>query len=151
MEFTLTGTSTGLTDKGEVLLKDAIDKGINVCLVNILAMNYGPSVAVDQPGAMGQYAIDAAEETFVQLKYLFSKKLDSQVWSMMGVTIMNGVNNSSGKGGREIFSLSDIPALVQFAMKSKIRELSMRELHRISPPIAMLFLPQIRSRQPHCQ
>jgi hypothetical protein len=133
VEFTLTGTNTGLTDKGEVLLKDAIDKGINICLVNILAMNYGSSVAVDQPGAMGQYAIDAASETFVQLKYLFSKKLDSQVWSMMGVTIMNGVNNSSGKGGREIFSLSDVPALVQFAMKNRIRELSMRELHRDQP------------------
>jgi hypothetical protein len=133
VEFTLTGTTTGLTDKGEVLLKDAIDKGVNVCLVNILAMNYGPSVAVDQPGAMGQYAIEAAEETFVQLKYLFSKKSDSQVWSMMGMTIMNGVNNSSGKGGREIFSLSDVPALVQFAMKSKIRELSMWELHRDQP------------------
>jgi len=141
VEYTLTGTSTGLTDKGQVLLKDAIDKGINICLVNILAMNYGPSVAVDQPGAMGQYAIDAAEETFVQLKYLFSKKLDSQVWSMMGVTIMNGVNNSSGKGGREIFSLSDVPGLVQFAMKNRIRELSMRELHRDQPANANAISP----------
>jgi uncharacterized repeat protein (TIGR01451 family) len=133
VEFTLTGTTTGLTDKGEVLLKDAIDKGINICLVNILAMNYGSSVPVDQPGIMGQYAVNAAKEAFIQLKYLFPKKSDSQVWSMMGLTIMNGVNNSSGQGGREIFALSDIPTVLQFAIKSGIHELSMRELHRDQP------------------
>jgi len=54
VEFTLTGTTSGLTDQGQVLLKDAIDKGINICLVNILAMNYGSATPVDQPGAMGQ-------------------------------------------------------------------------------------------------
>ena len=134
VEYTLTGTTTGLTDKGEVLLKDAIDKGINICLVNILAMNYGSSAPINQPGIMGQYAVNAAKEAFVQLKYLFPKKSDSQVWSMMGLTIMNGVNNSSGQGGREIFELSDIPTVLQFAMKSGIRELSMRELHRDQPP-----------------
>jgi chitinase len=136
VEFTLTGTTTGLTDKGEVLLKDAIDKGINICLVNILAMNYGSSAPVDQPGIMGQYAVNAAKEAFIQLKYLFPKKSDSQVWSMMGLTIMNGVNNSSGQGGREIFAVSDIPTVLQFAMKSGIRELSMWELHRDQPPPA---------------
>jgi len=141
VEFTLTGTTTGLTDKGEVLLKDAIDKGINICLVNILAMNYGSSAPVTQPGIMGQYAVDAAKEAFVQLKYLFSKKTNSQVWSMMGVTIMNGVNNASGQGGREIFSLSDVPTLLQFAMKNKIRELSMRELHRDQPPSGNVIAP----------
>ncbi|HEX3640436.1 MAG TPA: hypothetical protein VHV10_04035 [Ktedonobacteraceae bacterium] len=141
VEFTLTGTTTGLTDKGEVLLKDAIDKGINICLVNILAMNYGSSAPVNQPGIMGQYAVDAAKESFVQLKYLFSKKTDSQVWSMMGVTIMNGVNNASGEGGREIFSLSDASTLLQFASKNKIRELSMRELHRDQPPSGNVIAP----------
>jgi chitinase len=133
VEYTLTGTTTGLTDKGEVLLKDAIDKGINICLVNILAMNYGSSAPVNQPGIMGQYAVNAAKGAFVQLKYLFPKKSDSQVWSMMGLTIMNGVNDSSGQGGREIFALSDIPTVLQFAMKSGMRELSMWELHRDQP------------------
>lgn len=134
VEFTLTGTTTGLTDRGEVLLEDAIDKGVNICLINILAMNYGSAAPVDQPGAMGQYAVDALKETFFQLKFLFPKKSDSQVWSMMGVTIMNGVNNSSGQGGREIFSLVDTQTLLQFALKYNIRELSMWELHRDQPP-----------------
>jgi chitinase len=134
VEFTLTGTITGLTDQGEVLLKDAIDRGINICLVNILAMNYGSAVPVDQPGAMGQYAINALQEAFFQIKFLFPQKSDSQIWSMMGVTIMNGVNNSSGQGGREIFTLVDAQTLLQFALKNKIREVSMWELHRDQPP-----------------
>lgn len=141
VEFTLTGTTTGLTDQGEILLEDAIDKGINICLVNILAMNYGSSAPVDQPGAMGQYAINAVQEAFFQLKFLFPKKSDSQVWSMMGVTIMNGVNNSSGQGGREIFSLPDAQMVLQFALKNKIRELSMWELHRDQPPSGSAIAP----------
>jgi hypothetical protein len=134
VEYKLTGTTTGLTDRGEVLLKDAVDKGVNICLVNTLAMNYGSSAPVNQPGIMGQYAVNAAKATFLQTKYLFPKKSDSQVWSMVGLTIMNGINNSSGQGGREIFALSDIPTVLQFAMKSGLRELSMRELHRDQPP-----------------
>ncbi len=141
VEFTLTGTTTGLTDQGEVLLKDAIDRGINICLINILAMNYGSAVPVDQPGAMGQYAINALQEAFFQIKFLFPQKTDSQVWSMMGVTIMNGVNNSSGQGGREIFSLMDTQTLLQFALKNKIRELSMWELHRDQPPDGSVIAP----------
>jgi hypothetical protein len=134
VEFTLTGTTTGFTDQGVVLLKDAIDRGINICVVNILAMNYGSSVPVDQPGAMGQYAIDAAQEAFFQLKFLYPKKTNSQLWSMVGLTIMNGVNSSSGEGGREIFSLADTQTVLQFALKNKMRELSMWELHRDQPP-----------------
>ena len=119
VEFTLTATTTGLTDEGEILLEDAIDKGVNICLVNILAMNYGSATSVDQPGAMGQYAVDALQEAFFQLKFLFPRKSNSQLWSMMGVTIMNGVNNSSGQGGREIFSLADAQTLLQFALRSR--------------------------------
>ncbi len=130
VEFTLTGTTTGLTDEGEVLLEDAIDRGVNICAVHVLTMNYGSASPVNQPGIMGQYAVNAAKETFNQLKFLFPRKSDSQVWSMMGVTIMNGVNNSSGEGGREIFSLEDVQTVLQFAMRNRIHELSMRELHR---------------------
>ncbi|HEY4035568.1 MAG TPA: hypothetical protein VGL94_16545 [Ktedonobacteraceae bacterium] len=141
VEFTLTATTTGLTDEGEILLEDAIDKGVNICAVNILAMNYGSATPVDQPGAMGQYAVDAVQEAFFQLKFLFPRKSASQLWSMMGVTIMNGVNNSSGQGGREIFSLADAQTLLQFALRSKIRELSIWELHRDQPPTGSVIAP----------
>ncbi len=142
VEFTLTGTTTGLTDQGEVLLEDAIDRGVNICVVNVLAMNYGSASPVNQPGVMGQYAVNAAKETFNQLKFLFPRKSDSQVWSMMGVTIMNGVNNSSGEGGREIFSLEDVQTVLQFAMRNRIRELSMWELHRDqSAPSGNIIVP----------
>src|SRR5260370_12088684 len=61
---------------------------------------------------------------------------------MVGVTLMNGVNNSSGEGGREIFSLEDVQTVLQFAMRNRIRELSMWELHRDqSAPSGNIIVP----------
>ena len=71
--YTLPATPSGLTRDGIKVVQSAISYGVSLRGVNIMAMDYGDSVAPAPQGRMGTYAVDAANGLFRQLQSLYSR------------------------------------------------------------------------------
>jgi hypothetical protein len=125
ISFTLPSATTGLDDSfptnSVTLLKDAVAKGVNVNIVNLMTMDYGSAQS-----QMGQDSISAATGLHTQLQQIYPSKTSSQLWAMVGITPMIGQNDSSG----EIFSLSNAQQVLTFAQQNKIGELAFWEVSR---------------------
>lgn len=107
VSFTLPVMPTGLTQDGINVVQDAIDKGVKLAAVNVMAMDYG------QPDSqMGQDAINAATATLAQLSALYPAESSANLAAMIGVTPMIGVNDVSG----ETFTLADAQLLESYAL-----------------------------------
>ncbi len=102
VSFTLPVLPTGLTQDGINILQGAMNHGVRVDMVNIMAMDYGQSV--DNNGQMGLNAILASEATQQQMA---SIGLDAKI----GITPMIGVNDIIS----EVFTLADAQSLVDYA------------------------------------
>ncbi len=127
VSFTLPVLPTGLTADGLYVLQTALQYGVKISTVNVMAMDYGDSAAPNPAGQMGTYAIDAAKSTFTQLQGLYGTTLTtSQLWEMVGVTPMIGVNDASD----EVFEFSDASQLLAFAESVGMGEISMWSLGR---------------------
>jgi hypothetical protein len=127
VSFTLPVLPSGLTSNGLYVLQSALKYGVKISTVNVMAMDYGDSAAPNPNGQMGTYAIAAAQSTFTQLGTLYGTTLStSQLWGMVGVTPMIGVNDQSD----EIFEFSDASQLLAFAEKVGLGEISMWSLGR---------------------
>ncbi len=118
VSFTLPVLPTGLTASGLNLLASAKHDGVEIDVVNIMAMDYG--TAVDNGGRMGLNAISAAIATEQQLSALgLSAKI--------GITPMIGVNDVAS----EVFTLADAQALLDYARTdSNVVRLSMWSVAR---------------------
>ena len=66
ISYTLPVLPSGLDDNGIRVLTAAKSDGFNPDVVNVMAMNYGPSV--DNGGQMGQDALTAASNAALQVK-----------------------------------------------------------------------------------
>jgi hypothetical protein len=106
VSFTLPVMPTGLTQDGINVVQDAIDKGVNLTAVNVMAMDYG-----SPDSQMGQDAINAAVATVAQLGVLYPSKSAAELDAMIGVTPMIGVNDTPG----ETFTLADAQLLESYA------------------------------------
>lgn len=102
------------------LLKDAIAKGVNFNMVNLMTMDFGNTSA------------DEADETLSsgngfhsQLKQIFPSKTSSQLRDIIGITDLIGQNDDS-----EIFTASDGAKVLSFAKQHQIGELSFWALSR---------------------
>jgi hypothetical protein len=125
--FTLPVLPTGLTADGLYVLQSALRYGVTVGGVNGMAMDFGDWAAPHPQGQMGTYAIDVAQSLFTQLQSLYgTQKTSSQLWAMVGVTPMLGVNDASD----EIFTLADAQQLETFASQHGLGELAMWSLNR---------------------
>jgi hypothetical protein len=125
ISYTLPVLPTGLVTSGINLLKNAIADGVNVSVVDIMAMDYGSSFPPDR---MGQNAIDASNSLISQLKTLYPSKSDAQIRAMVGVTPMNGANDVAP----ENFTLSDAQQLLTYAQQNGVKELAMWSVNRDS-------------------
>lgn len=127
VSFTLPVLPAGLTADGLYVLQSALKYGVKINLVNVMAMDYGDSAAPNPAGEMGTYAIDSAQSTFNQVKSLYGSTLtDAQLWAMIGVTPLIGVNDVAD----EIFKPDDAKQLLAFAQKVGLGELSFWSLLR---------------------
>jgi chitinase len=112
-----------LTDDGLAVLELAIAEGVAIDMVNIMTMNFGDAFPQDQ---MGQNTIQAAESLFAQLQTLYPDQTDEQLWSMIGLTPMIGINDRT----TQTFTLEDAKAVVAFAEARGIGRLAMWALNR---------------------
>lgn len=118
ISYTLPVNVTGLTRAGIGLILDAIQNGVHVGIVNIMVMDY---YSKNAPGnKMGQNAIKAANSLLKQLRVLYPSKPDSELWDMIGLTPMIGMNDDH----KEIFTLQDAQMVLNFAKQQHIALLS---------------------------
>jgi Glycosyl hydrolases family 18 len=119
---------TGLTYDGLQVVHSAIDNGVHVGVVNIMAMDYYDS-SLNYNGRMGDYAIQAARATHTQLAGLYPSRSDAAVWRMVGVTPMLGVNDDP----KEVFTTQNAMQLTAFAKRKHLGRLAMWSANRDHP------------------
>ncbi|MFM7734892.1 MAG: cellulose binding domain-containing protein [Alphaproteobacteria bacterium] len=131
--FTLPVLPTGLTADGLYLLRSALSHGVEIGLVNVMAMDYCDSAAPSPSGQMGEYAIQAATSLFSQLRTVHDEAAvsitDAELWRLVGVTPMIGVNDVE----TEVFDLVDAGQLLDFARAHGIGAISMWSANRDHP------------------
>ena len=124
LSFTLPVMPSGLVTEGKNIVTQAKSAGLNYS-VNIMAMDYSSQLS----GDMGQYAIQAATSTFNYLKTLYPQYTNAQLWQMIQVTPMIGVNDVT----TEIFRLPNSDTVTNFAITNGLGGLSMWSLDRDKP------------------
>ncbi len=120
VSLTLPVLPSGLDRYGLSVVRSAIAHRARIDVVNVMTMDYGDAAAPRPAGRMGQYAIDAASATHTQLKRLYRARTASQLWQMVGVTPMIGVNDQAD----EVFGLADAKRLVAFARATQLGRLA---------------------------
>jgi chitinase len=117
--LTLPVMPTGLTAEGVATLQSAISNKVVFDAVNVMAMDYG-SASID----MGQAAVQAATALYSQLDSAFKSagqtKTNAQLWQLIGVTPMIGMNDVQG----ETFSLDNARSLLSNARANEYRVVS---------------------------
>lgn len=125
--FTLPVLPTGLTGDGINLLQLALNAGVEIGGVNVMAMDYGDSAAPNPKGRMGMYGIQAITSLKNQLNILYKgSKSEVELWEMIGITPMLGVNDVAD----EIFAQSDAFQILSFAQFKNIGQISMWSCNR---------------------
>ncbi len=122
--YTLPTSASGLEASGLAVIQNAVANGVRVDVVNIMTFDYYDRVTTDMGGA----AINAAQGLFNQLHTLFPAKTTAQLWSLVGITIMNGLDDYPRR--TESTSLSDAQRILDFARTNGISELSMWAIQR---------------------
>lgn len=128
VSLTLPVMPTGLTYEGRRAVRMAINNGVRVGVVNVMAMDYYDS-SLNYNGRMGDYAIQAARATRAQLARLYPSRSDAALWRMVGVTPMLGVNDDP----KEIFTTQNASQLTAFAKQKHIGRLAMWSANRDHP------------------
>ncbi|MFG1995721.1 cellulose binding domain-containing protein [Actinoplanes sp. NPDC048988] len=119
ISLTLPVLPEGLTADGLNVVRSAKNAGVDLDLVNIMAMDYGRAGQ-----DYGDLAIQAVKSTKDQIKSLYGNS-DAAAFKMVGVTPMIGVNDDNG-----VFGLADARDLVAFASTNHIGFVSMWETNR---------------------
>lgn len=124
VSYTLPVKVTGLTGSGLNLLRNAVQHGVQIGTVNLMVMDYYSKHA---PGdQMGHNAIAAAKSVFSQLQQLYPAKNARQLWDMLGLTPMIGVNDDL----QETFTMQDAQTVVSFARHQQMPLLAFWSLGR---------------------
>ena len=121
--FTLPVLPEGLTEDGIAVLQSALDHGVEIDIVNIMTMDYGSDYPADEMGAL---SIQAAESLFEQLGTLYPNKSEAELWQMIGLTPMIGLNDTLP----QTFTLDDAALLTDFAIEKGIRQIAMWSFNR---------------------
>ncbi|HEV8173449.1 MAG TPA: cellulose binding domain-containing protein [Actinoplanes sp.] len=119
ISLTLPVLPEGLTNDGLNVVKSAKNAGVDVNLVNIMAMDYGRA---DKD--YGDLAIQAVKSTKDQIKSIYGNS-DAAAFKMVGVTPMLGKNDDNGT-----FSQGDAQDLVAFANANHVGFMAFWEANR---------------------
>ncbi len=130
VSLTLPVLPSGLTADGVAVVASAVARGVNVGVINVMAMDYGDSAAPNPDGQMGAYAIQAATSTKNQVKAVYAAAgqplSDAQAWRKIGVTPMIGLNDVLS----ERFYPSDAQQLTNFAAQNNLALLAFWSANR---------------------
>jgi hypothetical protein len=121
VSLTLPVLPSGLDGNGIAVLRSAKAHGVNIDVVNVMAMDYGGAFAGDS----GALATQAAASTHNQLVSVFTGLSDTAAYRMVGITPMLGQNDD----GR-LFSLTNAMAVVNYAKAHHVGALAFWEISR---------------------
>jgi hypothetical protein len=121
--YTLPTFPTGLPSAELAVLQNAVADGARISTVNLLTFDYYFGTAQD----MLADTETAAAGLFSQLQTLYPGATARQLWHMIGVTEMPGIDDF---GPDETFTTADAPALLQWAYRQGIGTLSFWALQR---------------------
>jgi len=127
--YTLPTAPTGLEDNAINVLASAVRNHARVDIVNIMTFDYYD----DQAHQMAEDTKTAATSLVGTLHTLYPRKSTAQLWRMVGITEMLGIDDY-GSGGEtgplEIFTLADARNITRWAAERHIGELSFWALGR---------------------
>jgi hypothetical protein len=121
--YTLPTFPTGLPAAELAVLQNAVADGAQISTVNLLTFDYYIGTVQD----MLADTETAAAGLFSQLQTLYPYATARQLWHMIGVTEMPGIDDF---GPDETFTTADAPALLHWAQQQGIGTLSFWALQR---------------------
>jgi Glycosyl hydrolases family 18 len=124
VSYTLPTSASRLEPSGLAVLQNAIANGTRVDVVNIMTFDYYDRVTTD----MGTAAISAATGLFDQLHTLYPAKTPAQLWAMVGITLMPGLDDYPRR--TENTSLADAQSVLAFAQANGLDTLSIWAIQR---------------------
>ncbi|MFE9765754.1 chitinase [Streptomyces sp. NPDC005808] len=127
--YTLPSSPTGLEPNGKVPLTNAVANGADIDLVNIMTFDYWDGKQHD----MAADTFTAADSLVATLKEIYPDRNSKQLWGMVGVTEMIGLDDygcCGETGPPEIFTLADAEAVTKWAGEKGIASLSFWALGR---------------------
>ncbi len=105
VSYTLRCRTTGLTSHGQYVVESAKRHGVDLGFINVMTMNYGwvpPSAST---------ITDSANGTHSDLASIFPNRSAAEIWQMVGLTPMIGVNNVGGT--HALADAQDVASFVQ--------------------------------------
>lgn len=121
--YTLPTATTGLVDSGLNVLRNAVQNNARIDFVNIMTFDYFDN----QPHQMAQDTMRAANGLHNQLGQLFPGRTSAQLWNMINVTEMIGVDDF---GPAETFTTADAQTVLDWARNTGISGISFWALQR---------------------
>jgi hypothetical protein len=121
--YTLPTTTTGLDSAEIPILQNAIADGATVSLVNLLTFDY----FIGTKQEMATDTETAGSDLHSQLQSLYPSKTSAQLWAMIGITEMPGIDDF---GPQEKFTKADGTTVLNWAESNKINTVSFWALER---------------------
>jgi hypothetical protein len=121
--YTMPGTPTGMDSQEESIISNAISVGAAVSVVNLMTFDY----YIGTTQEMATDTESAGADLHSQLQSLYPSDSSAQLWSMIGVTEMPGIDDY---GSAETFSEADATAVLNWAKSNGISTLSFWALQR---------------------
>ncbi|ALG11899.1 glycosyl hydrolase family 18 protein [Kibdelosporangium phytohabitans] len=121
--YTLPTTTQGLAESGLAVLRNAVTNNARVDVVNLMTFDYYDN----QPHDMARDTQTAAEGLVRQLGALYPGKTPAQLWAMVGITEMIGIDDF---GPAETFTTANAVTVYNWAVAKGINTLSFWALQR---------------------
>ncbi len=121
--YTLPTTTNGLAQTGLNVLQNAVANNARIDIVNIMTFDYFDN----QTHEMANDTMTAANGLVSQLQQLLPGKSTTQLWAMVGVTEMPGIDDF---GAAETFTTNDATTVENWAVSKGISSLSMWAVQR---------------------
>ncbi len=107
--LTLGVAPNGLPDNCLAIVKSAIVHGVRIAAVNIMAFDYYNS---NRDSDMGTEAIEALDSAHWQLAHLLPRLSSRQIWRMIGITLLPGIDDFPRK--TEVTYLSEVQDILYY-------------------------------------
>jgi hypothetical protein len=125
IQYTLPVQPSGLQPNALGVLQNAVQEGVKVTLVNLMAFDY-----YDLPGGvdMGSAATEAATSVNSQLATLYPHESRPERYAMEGITFLPGIDDNPSK--TEVTELSGARQILSFARDHSLGLLSIWAIQR---------------------
>ncbi|WP_018683090.1 glycosyl hydrolase family 18 protein [Actinokineospora enzanensis] len=122
--YTVPTTTTSMADSGKAMLRNAVQNNAEIDVVNLMTFDYYDNAGTHK---MAEDTKTAAQGLVNFLASIYPGKTQAQLWGMVGVTEMIGVDDF---GPAETFQTADADTVLAWANQKGINTLSFWALQR---------------------